>query len=117
MNDVVVEERLFSVANMAMACIVIGACILIGFGAAERMSHAYYFNVRVIACLSALMLAMSIEYESLLFLRIPLFAAAILYNFIFQIHLSRAIWFPLNIATIFLFLISIFPAMLSKRHR
>lgn len=101
-------------ADLALAVFVVGNCILIGVGTAERMAYSYYFYVRIVTSFTAIALVASVESKKWLFLRLPLVIVAVLYNFIIPIHLPRAIWIPVNILTMILFLASIYPATLPK---
>lgn len=100
--------------DLALAAFVIGSCILIAIGAAERMASSYYFYVRVVTSFTAIALVAAVEARKWLFVRLPLVIVAILYNFILPIHFTRETWFAINILTIVLFLVSIYPAMLPK---
>ena len=108
------SQPLLSGANLALAAFVIGSCVLIAIGVAARMDYGYYIYVRIATSLTAIALAASVESRRWLFLRPPLIVVAVLYNFIIPVHLSRALWFPINILTILLFLGSYYPALLPK---
>lgn len=110
------SSKILTGANVALAMFVLGSCLLIAVGAAERMAYSHYLYVRIATSLTAVALAASMEAKRWLFLRPSLIAVAVLYNFVIPIHLTRTVWFPINLVTIALFLMSLYPSMLPKEN-
>ena len=111
------RPRILTKANVIMAMFAVLASLLLCIGAFGRVSYDFYLYLRITVSGTALLMALSIEDSRYIKLKPLLFAAALLYNFVIPIHLSKQIWFPINLATIVLLLISIYPAMLPSNTR
>ena len=103
---------------LADKLVLIGLVAIVGgvvaLGAFERMPYGYYTFLRICACFGAAVLAAAVESERWLSLRLALIGLAILYNPIIPFHLGRSTWLPINIATIAIFVIALYPASLPR---
>jgi hypothetical protein len=94
--------------KLVLPGVVLTAVGVIVLGAFERMPYDYYLLVRIVSCFAAFILVASLEADNWYSLKIPLVFLAILYNPFIPIGLSRAVWFPINLLTIGLYLISLY---------
>ena len=97
-----------------MASVAAFTSIAIVFGALNLLEYSYYVYLRILACGTAIVLFASIEAKRFKWLRLPLSLVVILYNFAVPIHLPRSAWLPIDFITALLFMVSIYPAMLSN---
>jgi len=90
------------------------SCV-IALGAFNRFSYDYYVFLRICTCLTAGVLAFLVNPGRPSKLRNILVGIAVLYNPIIPIHLTRGIWFPINMISIVILLVSLYSALLPRR--
>ena len=96
--------------KLALAVVVLFGCVVLAIGAFERMPYGYYTFLRVSVCFAAFVLVAAIESGDWSLLRIVLVGLIVLYNPFVPFHLSRSTWFPINIATMLLLVVAMYPA-------
>ena len=91
----------------SLVTIICGVTIIfLTVGTLEKLPYGYYTFLRLVTCLSAGFLAWEARNHSTVFtpVIVVLFGLiCLLYNPVIIVHLSRAEWLPINIATEILF--------------
>ncbi len=100
--------------NIWLAVGVIVASAVILAGAAVPMPYEYYSLVRVIVCGVSVFLGLSLRSVGMQGWSSAVLVVAALYNPLLPVHLSRALWLPINLTTVIALAVACY---LTVRHR